>query len=1079
MRTASTLCAAAIATLGVVADKPAGAQDSSMRLVGPGSLSRLPLATTRRIRFTTSEGTWMSLDVSPDGRWIVFDMLGDLYRLPITGGRAHRITSGPAFDRQPRFSPDGRHIVFVSDRDGANNIWVCDVHGRELQRVSDERLMDVGSPAWAPDGKHIVARRIGIYSVERWHGAALWLYAVNRSIPPVELTQEGGDNSGPTVTRAGIVYFADVKPVGPATLWRLDLLQRRLDSIPDLQHSAIRPTVSHDGALLAYPVRGGDQTAIRLLDLNQHTDRLLVHNSTRPEFVQNSPNDDVPGYAFTPDDRSLVYTANGHIQRVDVRSGHVTEIPFSAFVDQQLPPLLHSTHRLPDSELVIKQTFGHRFFLDRVTGDSSDVFAAAGGLFERRARNRRPRQLVAPGTMAFDPDISPDGRSVVYATYPDTGDGHIEVLTLHNEGASGRIDRPTTHPGRVMYSSPMWATDTRSVLVVRRLFNFTFLGPGVDDASICRVYVDGRPEICVGRWSRQQQLQVLQVDSVDRVLYAVSQIDAPPGGDGQGQNVAIRELDLRSGIDRAIVKINHISNDFEPPSRQVALSPNRHYVAFQFKYDAFVQPIHGDTMAALDPSRPAQELHRASVAGARDLQWTDNGTTLAWSYANVTYRASLHDILSDGHRRSVATATPVDLHITRPTSSQSFVLRGATVVTMGPAGVIASADVVVRHNRIAALGRTGQLAIPKRTPVLDVRGMTVIPGLIDTHFHTTTAGPYTYDSPQLLYWLAAGITTARDPNSAPGMFAEIEQLEVSDQPVPRLVGTGFGMIPANVSIGTLADAMRAVRRYQSDGAVGLKQYQQPDRVQRQWLNIAARAYKLNMTNEGGQDFLQSMTTVLDGFTGIEHQFEPGHLYRDVIELVARSKTAYTPTMLSEELSLLGVHSDPEALAIHGIRSDSVLRIMELPPLPAIAKVNADTNPLVSFAIGRFGESAAGMAQIAHHGGRVTLGTHDAGTSWDPRVGIWIMVFGGMTPLEALRCATQYGADAIGYGDELGSIQPGKLADLVILGANPLDDIRNLMDVRYVMVDGRLRSVQRSPDGTLATTAVDRNNGSVR
>src|SRR5258706_4486533 len=119
----------------------------------------LPLVTTRTIEFTTSEGTWMSLDVSPDGQMLVFELMGDLYTMPVAGGEAKRITSGPAFDSQPRYSPDGKRIVFLSDRSGAENIWLCDPDGSHPKALTKGTTNLYASPEWTPDGNYIVVSR--------------------------------------------------------------------------------------------------------------------------------------------------------------------------------------------------------------------------------------------------------------------------------------------------------------------------------------------------------------------------------------------------------------------------------------------------------------------------------------------------------------------------------------------------------------------------------------------------------------------------------------------------------------------------------------------------------------------------------------------------------------------------------------------------------------------------------------------------------------------------------------------------------------------------------------------------------
>src|SRR5688572_6967675 len=118
----------------------------------------LPLIPARTLSFTTDEGTWISLDVSPDGQTIAFDMIGDLYLLSIGGGEARRITSGIAWDAMPTFSPDGREIAFISDRNGTKNVWVVRTDGTGLEMLTKEDGTGLFSPEWSPDGQYIVYR---------------------------------------------------------------------------------------------------------------------------------------------------------------------------------------------------------------------------------------------------------------------------------------------------------------------------------------------------------------------------------------------------------------------------------------------------------------------------------------------------------------------------------------------------------------------------------------------------------------------------------------------------------------------------------------------------------------------------------------------------------------------------------------------------------------------------------------------------------------------------------------------------------------------------------------------------------
>ena len=132
----------------------------------------------RQVPINTNEGTWMNLDVSPDGRTIAVDMLGDIYTMPIGGGTPTRISSGLAYDQQPRSSPHGGRIAFTSDRGGGDNIWVMGTDGTGARAVTSETFTLLNNPTWSPDGRFIAARKH--FTTQRSLGTGeIWLYAVN------------------------------------------------------------------------------------------------------------------------------------------------------------------------------------------------------------------------------------------------------------------------------------------------------------------------------------------------------------------------------------------------------------------------------------------------------------------------------------------------------------------------------------------------------------------------------------------------------------------------------------------------------------------------------------------------------------------------------------------------------------------------------------------------------------------------------------------------------------------------------------------------------------------------------------
>lgn len=249
----------------------------------------LPLKPDRTIEFTTDEGTWVSLDVSPDGKTIVFELLGDLYSIPIAGGEARAITTGPAFDSQPSYSPDGKMIAFVSDRDGAENLWIARSDGSDPRPLTKDKQSLYASPSWTPDGDYVLASR---QPQLPWGAFELWMYhirggsgvAVTKSKPkPDARPDEWVHAIGAVASKDGkhLYYTKRNKMFNAYNNLNFPLSQvahrNRVtgdeDTITEAQGSAFRPVLSPDGTKLVYGTRLDNETGLRIRDLASGEER--------------------------------------------------------------------------------------------------------------------------------------------------------------------------------------------------------------------------------------------------------------------------------------------------------------------------------------------------------------------------------------------------------------------------------------------------------------------------------------------------------------------------------------------------------------------------------------------------------------------------------------------------------------------------------------------------------------------------------------------------------------------------------------------------------------------------------------
>ena len=364
--------------------------------------------------------------------------------------------------------------------------------------------------------------------------------------------------------------------------------------------------------------------------------------------------------------------------------------------------------------------------------------------------------------------------------------------------------------------------------------------------------------------------------------------------------------------------------------------------------------------------------------------------------------------------------------------------------------------VVIRGNRIVAVGPRAEVSIPAGAILVDVTGKTIIPGLIDAHAH----GPQGSDEivPQqnwsLLQNLALGTTTLHDPSSrASEIFVASEMQRAGMILGPRIFSTGeivYGAKAANVyaEINNLDDALAHVRRLKAQGGSSVKNYNQPRREQRQQVVEAARQENMLVVAEGGSLFGMDMTLVADGNSTLEHNIPLEIFYDDVVQMFSQSQTNYTPTLV---VSYGGLAGDPYWRQATNVWENPLL-VHTPPKILAADTVRRTKAPESNFVDD---DNAREAKKLADAGVKVSIGAHGQQTGIGSHWELWSFVRGGMNPVEALAAGTIESAKSLGMDADIGSLEVGKLADMLVLDADPTADIRNSDKINRVMLNGRM------------------------